>query len=114
LHEAQQSRVPLDLDMLGYAMKGQMERRAEELARAPEDLQALTRFLAAAELLSVLPMETNLWRPQNLYWVLQGTTLPMMAKQARSGTPAAQEWLERFWTLGEKLGFRIERQPFRV
>jgi hypothetical protein len=110
LHEARQSRVPLDVDTLGYAMKGQMERRADELARAPEDLPALNRFLAAAELLPELPMETNLWRPQNLYWVLQGSALPALQKRARSGEQDAAQWVESFWRLGEKLGFRIDRE----
>ena len=108
LQEAHQNRVPLDVNSLGYAMKGQMERRAAELAESPEDLPALQRFLTAAELLPALPFETNLWKAQNTYWVLQCTVTPAMRERARKGDETARSWLDKFLRLGDQLRFRVE------
>ncbi len=108
LQEAQRNHVPLDVDGLGYAMKGQMEGRANDLVNCPEDQVVLERFLTAAELLPALPFEANLWRPQNTYWILLNNVLPSVRERARKGDDAAIIWLDKFLQLGSQLRFRIE------
>ncbi len=109
LQEVQSYRVPLDETTLGYAMKGHMDRRAAEFSKSPEDPTVLDRFLTAADLLKSLPFEVNLWKPQNTFWTAQGTVAPAMRDRARAGDPAAQLWIEKFWTLGEHLHFHVDR-----
>lgn len=109
LQEAQRTNVSLDADMLGYVMKSHLDRRADELARQPEDRELLQRFLTAAQLLQTLPFEINLWKPQNIYFVLQRGVLPGMRNRARQGDEAARDWEEKFVKLGDYLHFRLER-----
>jgi alpha-amylase/alpha-mannosidase (GH57 family) len=109
LQEVHQDRVVLDAVTLGYAMKGHMERRAEEFAKSPESLAALQHFLAAAELLKALPFEVNLWKPQNAYWITRNAVAPAMRQRADSGDETARIWTDKFRTLGEQLRFHMER-----
>jgi hypothetical protein len=62
---------------------------------------------AAAELVPILPFESDLWKPQNVCYDLLQTVYPAAREQAVQGDPEAQTWLEHFRTLGEKLLMRV-------
>ena len=82
------------------------ERLGEELAKSPEDMDVLQRFHDSAALLPVLPFGVNLWKPQNTYDKLSAKVLPEIKKR---GDEKSKVWMEKFLSLGEKLGFHVQR-----
>jgi hypothetical protein len=96
----------LEKDDLAFAVKKHFERLSDELAKTPEDPDVLQRFTASAELLPILPFQVDLWKPQNIYSQLTATVLPEIKSR---GDEKTKEWTEKFFVLGEKLGFHIHR-----
>ena len=105
VNEARLTHAVLEKDALAFTAKKHLERLSDELVKAPEDAEALQRLLDAAALLPNLPFGVNLWKPQNVYFQLAATTLP--AVKAR-GDEKSKVWLEKFQSLGERLGFRAQ------
>ena len=108
LAECELAKVPLEGDTLAYAVKGYLERISDAVAKAPEDLGLLQRYREITQLTSVLPLEVNLWKPQNTYYVLLTTVFPEMRQQADRGEEKAAGWIKEFAALGAHLGFRVE------
>ncbi len=104
--EARATRAKLKTDELAFACKRHFDRLGDELLKSPEDLETLQRLSHSAALLPLLPFPVNLWKPQNAYDRLAGQTLPAMEQR---GDGKSKAWLESFRTLGEQLGFHIQR-----
>jgi hypothetical protein len=104
--EAGSMKAKLEKDDLAFAVKKHFERLSDELAKAPEDPEVLQRFIASADLLPVLPFQVDLWKPQNIYSQLTAKALPEIKNR---GDDKGKEWTEKFFALGEKLGFHIHR-----
>jgi alpha-amylase/alpha-mannosidase (GH57 family) len=112
LAECEASKVPLAKDVLAYALKGHLERLSEQLVKSPEDLDGLQRYVDAAKLAHEMPFEANLRKPQDAYYQMLTKTLPEMQDRAKGEDPKtakAGEWVSKFLTLGEQLGFQIEQ-----
>ncbi len=105
--QAQAENVELQTDVLGYAIKGNLDRGLERLVRSPDDLPWLTRMADLAEVVRSLGIEINLWKTQNLCFQMLRTVAPDRKAQADQGDPAAAEWLRHFGKLSEQLGFKI-------
>ncbi len=101
--QAKNTNVTLEKDALAFAVKKHFDRLSEEFLKSPEDLDLLQRFSNSAALLPFVPVGINLWKAQNVYDQLRAKILPQNA----NGKSAA--WTEKFQTLGEQLGFHIER-----
>jgi len=82
------------------------ERLSEEFSKSPEDFDLLQRISNSASLLPALPFGVNLWKPQNVYDQLRAKVLPEMKNR---DDEKAKAWTEKFLTLGEQLGFHVER-----
>jgi hypothetical protein len=106
LAEAQTSKATLDTAALAFTVKKHLDRLSEELFKSPEDLDVLQRFANSAALLPALPMTVNLWKPQNIYDQLLSKVLPEVKNRPDEKSKA---WVEKFVTLGEQLGFHIQR-----
>jgi hypothetical protein len=104
LAECEATKVPIDREVLSYAFKGHLDRLSEQFLKSPEDLEVLQRFATAADLIKTLPFETNLWKPQNVYYIVLTLILPSIREQDYD---KAKLWLEKFRVLGEPLGFRL-------
>lgn len=103
LTEARIWAVPLDAAGLGYALKKNLERMSEKLRARPSDLALLKSLEAAAGLANTLPFEIDMWKVQNIYYQLLQTVCADFKKKAGQGDEDAQEWLDHFTILGEKL-----------
>ena len=97
----------MDTAALAFAVKRHFDRLSEELfqiaggsGRAP----ALRQFRRAPA--HALPMTVNLWKPQNTYDQLHSTILPEVKNRQDEKSKA---WVETFVTLGEQLGFHVEK-----
>jgi hypothetical protein len=80
---------------------------SEEFLKSPEDLDLLQQFSNSAALLPLLPGRVNLWKAQNVYDQLRATVLPGLEERLNG---KAESWKDKFLTLGENLGFHIERK----
>jgi hypothetical protein len=109
LGECEATKIPLDTDTLAYALKGHLDRLSDQLLKSPETLDLLQRFTDAADLACNLPFEISLWKPQNAYSGLRATVVPDLRQRAEAGDETAKAWLEKFLVLGERLGFRVNR-----
>jgi hypothetical protein len=105
LAECAATKVPLYTENLAYALKGHLDRTGQRFVLAPQDMDDLRRFVAAAELTRTVPFPVNLWKPQNIYHDMLTSTLPEMRRCADQGNAQANAWVEQFRLLGEKLGF---------
>ncbi len=110
LGECEATKVPLDAQTLAYALKGHLDRLSDQLLKSPEAPDLLGRFTEAADLARNLPFEVSLWKPQNTYSGLRAAVMPDLSRRADTGDETAKAWLERFLVLGERLGFRLNRE----
>jgi len=104
--QAQKTNAAIEKDMLAFAVKKHFDRLSEELLKTPENLDLLQRLSNSSGLLPILPVGVNLWKVQNAYDQLRGRLLPQVAER---GDGKAGIWMEKFFALGEQLGFHIDR-----
>jgi alpha-amylase/alpha-mannosidase (GH57 family) len=106
LAEVRTTKAGLDADALAFAVKKHLDHLSEELFKTPEDLDVLQRFTNSAALLPALPMTVNLWKPQNIYDQLLSKALPEIKNRSDE---KSKTWVEKFVTLGQQLGFHVEK-----
>jgi alpha-amylase/alpha-mannosidase (GH57 family) len=106
LAEAQLANIPLENDSLAFAVKKNLDHLSDELFKTPENFDLLSRFTNATALLPLLPFGVNLWKPQNIYDQLAAKNLPEIKSRDDEKSKA---WVEKFQTLGEQLGFHVQR-----
>ena len=104
--EARSNHATLETDALAFAVKSHFDRLSDEFFTSPEAPDLLQRFSDSAALLPLLPFSVNLWKAQNIYDQLQANFLPKMRKR---GDDKSKVWTEKFLTLGERLGFHVQR-----
>jgi hypothetical protein len=105
--QAQATNAIIEKDVLAFAVKKHFDRLSDALLKSPEDLELLQRFSNSAGLLPLLPVRVNLWKSQNIYDQLRATVLPLIEERIANGKCIV--WKEKFHTLGEQLGFHIDR-----
>ncbi len=104
--QAKSTNAAIEKDALAFTVKKHFDRLSEEFLKSPEDLEILQRFSNSAGLLPVLPVTVNLWKAQNVYDQLRSTVFPHIEERANG---KAAPWKEKFLTLGEQLGFHVDR-----
>jgi hypothetical protein len=107
LDQAQAESVELQREALGYAIKGNLDRRLERLVQSPDDTAFLARTSELAETVRALGIEISLWKTQNLCFQMLKDVLPGYKTRANQGDPTAQDWLRHFHKLAEQLGFKV-------
>jgi hypothetical protein len=105
LAECAATKVTLYSQDLAYALKAHFDRVGEAFVSKLQDMEPLQHFVDAAELARIAPFQSNLWKPQNIYYEMMTTALPKMRRRAAEGNEQAGAWVEKFRVLGEKLGF---------
>ena len=109
LGECEATKTSLDGNTLAYALKRHIDRLSDQLLESPQAPELLQRFTEAADLARNLPFEVNLWKPQNAYAGMRASVVPGLLQRAEAGDETAKAWLEKFLVLGERLGFRVDR-----
>jgi hypothetical protein len=89
--------ISLDEETLEYALRGNLERLGEQLSRDPAELAVLQKLEAG-----------DLWKVQNFFYDLLQTVYAEFKTKADQGDKRAQQWVNCFTALGEKLSVRIE------
>jgi hypothetical protein len=93
---------------LAYAAKKHFDRLSEKFFHSPENIDKLRQFTDSTALLPLLPLEVNLWRPQNTFYQVAATVLPEMR---RRNDEASRAWVENFQMLGARLNFQPDLNP---
>lgn len=114
LKEAQSWKVSLDVPELTYRLKRAVARLAGRCRAQPDDLALLDAFRAGADLVSSAGYNVDLWQPQNAYFEMLHSVYPEYEARSRQGDQAARDWLERFLSLGERLGVRVVEHRKRL
>jgi hypothetical protein len=110
--QAQATNATIEKDALAFAVKKHFDRLSDEFLKSPEDLELLQRFSNSAGLLPLLPIRVNLWKSQNIYDQLKATVFPRIDERIVNGKSIV--WRDKFLTLGEQLGFHIERSEHNI
>jgi alpha-amylase/alpha-mannosidase (GH57 family) len=108
LAECERDKVPMNTEVLAYALKGHLDRVGVRFEKAPEDVDFLRYFTAVAQLARDIPFEVNLWKTQNGYFRMLGSIYPEMRRRAAEGDETARQALELFRALGDYLGFEVK------
>jgi hypothetical protein len=93
---------------ISFVVKNKMERLLQELAERPQEIERIQNFERFVETVMPVPLGLNLWRVQDLYWEMLQKVVPQFQQQAQAGDEPAREWLNRFASLGDRLGFAIK------
>lgn len=105
MEEARAVHVNLDAATLEYALRGKLERMAEEWESQPCNAEKLTSLESAVKLALSFPFEIRLWEIQNVYH-------SVLLNSANGNKPHAAgcdgpEWTPIFRSLGDQLGMRM-------
>jgi len=97
----------LDSESIGFALARIMERWGEALEKDPDRFKTLSLLDSALVLARDTNLKLNLWKVQNAYYSTMHRSLPAMKGQAEKGSSDAQLWMQRFESLGTKLGVLV-------
>jgi alpha-amylase/alpha-mannosidase (GH57 family) len=106
LNAAKSEGIALDTATLEFAYRQNLERLADCIAKSPS-APALGKLREATGLLVGLPFTVDLWRVQNIFYVLMQSVYPKMQKHKTEGDQTAQEWVMHFEDLAKKLAIKL-------
>jgi alpha-amylase/alpha-mannosidase (GH57 family) len=108
LEEAENVGIRFHEDGLGLAVQHTVERLSEALRANPGEPDLLENLDALVRVAHSLPFEVDFWKVQNSYYRMLQQALPEARKAAASGKEGAQEWVDRFLALGERLSVKVD------
>jgi len=106
--EASQWGVELPASELAFRFARMLRRHAERWREGADQHDRLHGLLQAVELARTMPFEVDLWTPQNIFFEIGRSTLPLIEEQAQAGSPSAREWLADYLRLAEALGIALD------
>ncbi len=95
--------IKLDDVSLGYVLKANLEKIAQDLYADPTSLTLLGNLDTMTSLTHVLPFEVELWRIQNIFYRILHEFYPYLQRKAAQGDKDTLVWVDLFNSLGEKL-----------
>ena len=107
LETAKLSGIELDARTLEYTLRNTLERLAGAFDETPDDLTLLEKVKTGVDLVYALPFHVNLRKVQNFFFYQLEHALSDFRERARKGNKEAEEWVDTFTSLGEKLRIRI-------
>ena len=75
----------------------------ERWAKHPEEIAVLEKIEKALRVLSTLPFKLDLWKSQNIYFLIGKKWYKNIKEKAKHSDKDAQKWIEYFDLLGEYL-----------
>jgi alpha-amylase/alpha-mannosidase (GH57 family) len=107
LRSAQAEGVTLDTETLSFAWRSGIEKMAGQFFSNSGDITLLKRLDAAAGLVVAAPFDVAIWKVQNRYYRLLKSLFSEQQEKADQGDEQAQNWVENFVSLGQKLSVRV-------
>jgi alpha-amylase/alpha-mannosidase (GH57 family) len=105
LDSARRENVELNGAELGYVLRTRLDALMQASLASAEDPETLRILNNIFVVVNALPFKVDLWRPQNIFYRMTESLLPLMAQR---GTEASREWVRLFAELGGKLGITVE------
>jgi hypothetical protein len=106
LNSAKSEGIALDTATLEFAYRQNLERLADSVAKAPS-AAALGKLREATGLLLRLPFAVDLWRVQNIFYLLMQSVYPEMQKHKTEEDQTAQAWVTHFEGLAQNLAIKL-------
>ncbi|MEM3586053.1 MAG: DUF3536 domain-containing protein [Candidatus Jordarchaeaceae archaeon] len=103
VEEMKEWSVEPDKTILEFAAKQKINKLMEKLAENPEDLSLLETIDNILKILSMLPLELDLWKAQNIYFSIIKKLCIVRPKAAESMDFKAKKLIEHFNSLEEFL-----------
>ncbi len=103
--EMKKRSIEPDKTDMGFVASQKINKLMDRLAQAPQDSSLLENIVKTLNILSVFPLELNLWKAQNIYFSVGKKFCGPMQKKAETD-PHAKMWLDYFNELGEFLGVK--------
>ncbi len=100
--------VKLDRPMLSYVLSKRINARMEKLAQAPENVYLLERLQKVLTILSVLSLELDLWKAQNICFSIGKLLYEEMREKADQNDQLAKKWVDLFVGLEKHLRVKME------
>jgi len=101
--------VFMDAATLEFSLRRSMETMAHHLTGSPRDVEMLQSLNMAAELVASLPFEVNLRQVQNICYETLEKVFKDLRQEADQGDLEAQELVELFASLAEKLRMLVSQ-----
>lgn len=99
--------IPLDKTEIGYKASWKIDALMEKLGQDPDNLPLLEQIEEMLKIISPLQLDLNLWKAQNIFFVLGQENYPPISEKASQGDEQASKWIERFKRLAEHLRVTI-------
>jgi alpha-amylase/alpha-mannosidase (GH57 family) len=106
VQESERWSLELDKQNLGFVASQRVNSLMQRLAGIPEDTTLLETIGNVLRVLSTIPLELDLWKAQNIYFLIGTQRYDEMEKRSNQGESNAKTWLEHFNRLGEHLNVR--------
>lgn len=107
LGKAERWHVGLDERAAAFAFENAATSLAESLLENPEEREHMERLERLVQLARSSPVDVNLWRVQNICYLLLERALSGHLEDAAAGEPNARSWVESFQSLAETLSIRV-------
>jgi alpha-amylase/alpha-mannosidase (GH57 family) len=95
-----------DKTLLGFVTSSRLNKIMAELQTTPKDLSLLKAIDSLLETLRDLPLDLNLWKSQNIYFILCSELHSEMQEKIKSREPLTQDWIELMKKIGHHLNVR--------
>ena len=106
VQESERWSLELDKQSLGFVASQRVNSIMQRLAGIPENTTLLETIGNVLRVLSTIPLELDLWKAQNIYFLIGTQRYDEMEKRSNQGDSNAKTWLEHFNRLGEHLNVR--------
>ena len=107
--EFQRWALQMDKSLMALVLEKKIDSLLEALARDPDNTAPLEAAEAVFSVKSLLGVEPNLWRSQNIYFAIRRRAGRRIAQKKRTGDAGASRWLDLFGRLGDHLYIKPSR-----
>ena len=97
-----------DMENLTRAAAGRIDKLMRQFSDQPQNIKPLKTLLAVLRILGPLSLPLDLWRAQNIFFVMAREVGPLMRARAQQKDSHAAEWLEMFSRLGRQIKVRMD------
>ncbi|MBI4842859.1 MAG: DUF3536 domain-containing protein [Nitrospirae bacterium] len=107
VEEAVRWSLKIDSPTISYSISSWITSIMERIDHTPEDLSRFELIDNVFKLITPLALNLDLWKAQNMYFMISTEDLGRMKEKAKGGEGFAKRWLEAFKVLGYYLHIRI-------
>ena len=106
VEESKRWSLELDRKNLGFIASQKLTSLMQRLSKAPEDSNLLETIVDVLKAFSLISLELDLWKSQNIYFSICTNQFDEMEKRSDQGDENAKQWLGYFSKMGAYLNVR--------